>query len=61
METGNLADLDRREDFPGELGLPDHLTFAGEAHLLGFLERAGFELVRIERVKSTALSTPRKA
>ena len=51
METGNLADLDRREDFPGELGLPDHLAFAGEAHLLGFLERAGFELVRIEKVR----------
>lgn len=51
VETGNLADLDRRDDYPGELGLPDHLVFAGERHLLGYLERAGFEVVRIERVR----------
>lgn len=49
VETGNLADLQRREEFPGELGLPDHLVFAGQKHLRGFLERAGFEIVRIER------------
>ncbi|MCE2917717.1 MAG: class I SAM-dependent methyltransferase [Rubrivivax sp.] len=49
LETGNLADLDRREEFPYELGLPDHLVFAGERHLLGYLERAGFEVVGIRR------------
>ena len=49
VETGNLADLDRRAEFPGELGLPDHLVFAGEKHLLGYLDRAGFEVVRIRR------------
>ena len=49
IETGNLADLARREEFPGELGLPDHLVFAGEKHLLGYLDEAGFEIVRIER------------
>jgi SAM-dependent methyltransferase len=49
IETGNLADLAQRADFPGELGLPDHLVFAGERHLLGYLERAGFELVAIRR------------
>lgn len=49
IETGNLADLARREEFPGELGLPDHLVFAGEKHLLGYLDKAGFEIVRIER------------
>jgi SAM-dependent methyltransferase len=49
VETGNLADLERREEFPGELGLPDHLVFAGERHLLGYLERFGFEVVRIRR------------
>ena len=49
VETGNLADLDRRDQFPGELGLPDHLVFAGEKHLLGFLDRAGFDVVRIRR------------
>lgn len=46
VETGNLADLTSRADFPGELGLPDHLVFAGEHHLRGYLERAGFEIVR---------------
>ena len=49
VETGNLADVKDRSDFPGELGLPDHLVFAGESHLLGFLDRAGFDPVRIER------------
>jgi SAM-dependent methyltransferase len=49
LETGNLADLERRSEFPYELGLPDHLVFAGEKHITGFLERAGFEIVRIRR------------
>ena len=49
VETGNLADLDRREEFPGELGLPDHLVFAGEKQLQGFLTQAGFEVLRVER------------
>lgn len=47
VETGNLADLERRDQFPYELGLPDHLVFAGERHLRGYLERAGFEIVRV--------------
>jgi SAM-dependent methyltransferase len=51
VETGNLADLRSRAEFPGELGLPDHLVFAGEAQLRGFLDRAGFDLVRMERVR----------
>jgi SAM-dependent methyltransferase len=49
VETGNLADLDQRGEFPGELGLPDHLVFAGEKQLLGYLRQAGFDVVRIER------------
>ena len=49
VETGNLADLRRRDEFPGELGLPDHLVFAGESHILGFLDRAGFDVVRVRR------------
>jgi SAM-dependent methyltransferase len=49
LETGNLADLEARSEFPGELGLPDHLVFAGERHIVGYLSRAGFEIVRIER------------
>jgi hypothetical protein len=55
VETGNLADLRVRAQFPGELGLPDHLVFAGEAQLCGFLDRAGFELVRIERQRIDGL------
>jgi len=51
IETGNLADLRERNEFPGELGLPDHLVFAGERHMRGFLERAGFEIVRVEQVR----------
>ena len=51
VETGNLADLDVRDEFPGELGLPDHLVFGGEEHLIGFLSRAGFEIVQINRVR----------
>lgn len=51
VETGNLADLRTRAEFPGELGLPDHLVFAGEAQLRGYLDRAGFDVVRLERVR----------
>jgi SAM-dependent methyltransferase len=49
IETGNLADIELRKDFPGPLGLPDHLVFAGEQHLIGYLDKAGFDIVRIER------------
>jgi len=51
IETGNLADLRDRQDFPGELGLPDHLVFAGERQLRGFLDRAGFEVLAVERLR----------
>jgi SAM-dependent methyltransferase len=49
IETGNLADLERRSQFPYELGLPDHLVFAGERHILGYLERFGFGVIDIRR------------
>jgi SAM-dependent methyltransferase len=48
IETGNLADLNRREDFPHELGVPDHLVFAGEKHLTGYLKNAGFEVEQLK-------------
>tara|TARA_R110002124_G_scaffold55108_2_gene156049 strand:+ start:12438 stop:13268 length:831 start_codon:yes stop_codon:yes gene_type:complete len=51
IETGNLADLEQRIEFPEELGVPDHLVFAGEKHLVGFLDRAGFDLVKLETVR----------
>jgi SAM-dependent methyltransferase len=49
METGNLADLEDRREFVDELGLPDHLVFAGEVQLRRYLEESGFEVTRIER------------
>lgn len=51
IETGNLADLDRREEFSGDLGLPDHLVFAGRTQLDSYLNRAGFEVVSVEPVR----------
>lgn len=51
IETGNLADVSQRGEFPFELGLPDHLVFAGEAHLRGYLDRAGFDVIRLEAVR----------
>lgn len=49
IETGNLAELRFREDFPGELGVPDHLVFAGESQLCSYLNKAGFDVVSVER------------
>lgn len=47
LETGNLADVESRKEFPNELGLPDHLVFAGESHMRGFLDQCGFDVVAI--------------
>lgn len=55
IETGNLADVAERHHFAGELGLPDHLTFAGKAHLAGFLEEVGLRIVDIEERRSDGL------
>jgi len=55
LETGNLADLEQRGDFAGALGLPDHLVFAGESHIRGYLDRAGFEIVDLRRVRIDGL------
>ena len=55
IETGNLADLENRREFPGELGLPDHLAFASEAHIRGHLDRAGFDIIRIERQRTDGM------
>lgn len=49
LETGNLADTESRADFADELGLPDHLVFAGERQLAQFLDRAGFDIVDLRR------------
>lgn len=49
IETGNTADLKYLHQVPGELDLPDHLVFAGEKHLEGFLKEAGFSIVVLKR------------
>ncbi|MDD2646448.1 MAG: methyltransferase domain-containing protein [Patescibacteria group bacterium] len=49
IETGNIADLDSRDEVPTELDLPDHLVFAGEKHIISYLTRNGFSVVNIKR------------
>ena len=55
IETGNLADLHSRKDFGGTLGLPDHLVFAGESQMKQYLDRAGFQIVVIEKRRHDGL------
>lgn len=55
LETGNLADTSDRSEFPGDLGVPDHLVFAGEKHLRGYLAEFGFNVERIEYRRSDDL------
>ena len=55
METGNLADAEDRSEFADELGVPDHLVFAGERHIRGYLEESGLDVVRIERQRADGL------
>lgn len=49
MKTGNAADIGHRRNFPGPLTLPDHLVFAGENHIVRFLDDAGFSIVSISK------------
>jgi len=42
LETGNGGDLASMRDYPDLLYLPDHLVFAGEAHLRDYLKQSGF-------------------
>lgn len=48
MVTGNGADVER-DEVPGALYLPDHLSFAGERHLPVVLDRAGFDSLKVIR------------
>lgn len=50
IETGNAAEFSRNK-VSGEISLPDHLVFAGESHMRGFLEEAGFEVISIKKVR----------
>lgn len=49
LETGNAGDLERPNELSGELDLPDHLVFAGEKHVLGYLSEAGFSIREIRK------------
>lgn len=50
METGHLDGTLDRADFPGVLGSPDHVAFATEKHIKGFLERNGFEVLQTKPI-----------
>ena len=55
LETGNVADLPRREDFPDRLYLPDHLVFSGIPQMTEIFARHGLQLVRY---MALAIDTP---
>ena len=52
LQTGNIADLRGSNDVPTQLDLPDHLVFAGEKHIIAYLEEAGFKIIEIVRVRN---------
>jgi 2-polyprenyl-3-methyl-5-hydroxy-6-metoxy-1,4-benzoquinol methylase len=51
IETGNIGDLISRHNVPTELDLPDHLVFAGEEHIVGYLTEAAFSIIEIKRIR----------
>ena len=51
METGNLADVKQRTEFPVELGLPDHLVFGGKDHFQRYFSAAGLEMVSCAEIR----------
>jgi 2-polyprenyl-3-methyl-5-hydroxy-6-metoxy-1,4-benzoquinol methylase len=55
--TGNAGDIPR-SDYPQQLCLPEHLVFAGAAHLRTIFERAGCQIVS-ENAYRTSLPRPR--
>jgi SAM-dependent methyltransferase len=55
IETGNAADIGARSNFPDQLMLPDHLVFAGEAHMQRFLAESGFDIVQTQRLRIDGL------
>lgn len=48
IETGNGGDIPA-DAMPMPYDFPDHLAFAGEKHVTGFLEELGFKIVRVCR------------
>lgn len=50
IETGNVADVSRR-DYPDRLYLPDHLVFAGPEQMTRILSDLGLRVVRVDPVR----------
>jgi 2-polyprenyl-3-methyl-5-hydroxy-6-metoxy-1,4-benzoquinol methylase len=55
LQTGNAGDLNSSHDVPTELDLPDHLVFAGEKHIVGYLSESGFSTIKIKRMRRDGL------
>ena len=55
IETSNIGDLVDNHEVPTELDLPDHLCFAGEQHLIGYLSESGFSIVEIRKIRKDGL------
>jgi SAM-dependent methyltransferase len=55
VQTGAGGDLESAADYPDALLLPDHLSFAGERHVVGILERVGFTVEDVRRVRLDTL------
>ena len=51
LVTGNGGDISR-EDYPGSLYIPDHLSFAGERSVRKILNLAGFDVLRMNTYKN---------
>lgn len=51
IETGDMSHVKSASDIPSELGLPDHVAFASQKHLEGFLYRNGFQAELIKTVR----------
>jgi SAM-dependent methyltransferase len=47
METGNTAEVEHRSEVPAELGLPDHLVFAGRPQLALYFDKAGLDILSV--------------
>jgi ubiquinone/menaquinone biosynthesis C-methylase UbiE len=54
IETGDTANL-KRSSVPGEIDLPDHLVFGAEKHIIGYLNQAGFEVIKIRKERIDTL------
>lgn len=55
LVTGDMTNIKESKEFPGEFGLPDHVAFASEKHLIGFFKRNGFEIVSIKKYRIDGL------